>query len=273
MKKNQLGVLNSLSIALFICMGFASVMGIFVDSTYQREMPSLAAQGVGQDIINLFVGGPIMLVSLLFMNRGSKSASWIFAGAIFYYLYSYIIYTFGIHHNNLFLVYCATLALSSYIFIFWFHYHAGLDIKSWFSKAPPVKGTAVFLLAIAAMFYVIWLVDIVPPLLKGEAPLSVQKNNYAPNPIHAIDLSFALPGMIITSILLFKKHKLGYLIAPILLVFIVILAIALIAMMVMIKARGLSDDVSVAYIFSVLAVIGCLVLVLFLRRLKRNPLT
>ena len=271
MKKNQLRVLNSLSLALLICMGFASGMGIFVDSTYQRELPSLAAQGVGQDIVNLFVGGPILLVSLLLMNRGSRAASWIFAGVVFYYLYSYIIYTFGIHHNNLFLIYCATLALSTYIFIFWAHFNAGLNIKNWFSKAPPVKGTALFLLAIAAMFYVIWLKDIVPPLLKGEAPAFVVENNYAPNPIHAIDLSFALPGIIITCILLFKDHKLGYLIAPIFLVFIVVLAIALIAMMVMVKARGLSDDASIAYIFSVLAVIGSLVLFLFLRRLKRNP--
>jgi len=271
MKKNQLRVLNSLSIALLICMGFASAMGIFVDSTYQRELPSLAAQGVGQDIINLFVGAPILLVSLFFMNRGSKSASWIFAGMVFYYLYSYIIYTFGIHHNSLFLVYCATLALSTYIFIFWIHYNGGLDIKSWFSQAPPAKGIGLFLLAIAGMFYMIWLKDIVPPLLKGEAPLFVQENNYSPNPIHAIDLSFALPGMIITSILLFKKHKLGYLITPVFLVFIVVLAIALIAMMVMVYARGLADDASIAYIFLVLAVIGSLVLLLFLRRLKRNP--
>jgi hypothetical protein len=252
-------------------MGFASGMGIMMESTYFRELPSLAAQGVGQDIINLFVGGPVMMGALYYMNRGSKSASWIFAGVVFYYLYSYIIYTFGIHHNDLFLVYCATLALSSYIFIFWVHYNAGLDIKNWFSKAPPLKGTAIFLLAITAMFYVIWLKDIVPPLFKGEAPVFVQENNYSPNPVHAIDLSFALPGMIITSVLLFRKHKLGYLIAPVLLVFIVVLAIALIAMMVMIKARGLSDDASIAYIFSVMAVIGSLVLLLFLRRLKRNP--
>lgn len=270
MSKKQLKILNWLSVLLLLCMGFASWMGIFNESTYQRELPSLAAQGIGQDIINLFFGGPVLLVSLIFMNRGSKVASWIFAGVVFYYLYSYIIYTFGIHHNMLFLVYCATLALSSYIFIFWIHFNMGLDIGSWFSTTPPVKGTAVFLLAIAAMFYVIWLKDIVPPLLKGEAPLFVIENNYTPNPIHAIDLSFALPGLIITSILLLKKKNLGYLITPVLIVFIVILALALIAMMVMVNARGLSEDASLAYIFSVLAVIGALVLLLFLRPLKEN---
>lgn len=270
MKKNQLKILNLLTIPLFLCMGFASGMGLFIDSTYKRELPSMAAQGAGQDLINLFVGGPVMLLALFYMNRGSKTASWIFAGVVFYYLYSYIIYTFGIHHNNLFLVYCATLALSTYIFIFWIYYNSGLNIKSWFSQAPPAKGIGLFLLAITGMFYMIWLKDIVPPLLKGEVPLFVQENNYTPNPIHAIDLSFALPGMIITSILLFKKHKLGYLIAPVFLVFIVVLAMALIAIMVMVKARGLSDDASIVYIFSVLAVIGSLVLFLFLRRLKEN---
>jgi hypothetical protein len=267
MNKSQLKILNILSIPLLLCMGFASWMGISNEAMYQRELPSIAAQGVGQDVVNLFVGGPILLVSLIFMNRGSKTASWIFGGMVFYYFYSYIIYTFGIRHNNLFLVYCTTLALSTYMFIFWVHFNSGLDIKSWFTKVPPGKATAIFILAIAAMFYLIWLKDIVPPLLKGEAPEFVVENNYAPNPIHAIDLSFALPGLIITSILLLKNHKLGYLLTPVVLVFIIILTIALIGMMVFVKLRGLSDDMSLVYIFAVLALIGGSVLMLFLRRL------
>jgi len=218
-------------------------------------------------VVNLFVGGPILLLALLYMNRGSKTASWIFAGMVFYYLYSYIIYSFGIRHNVLFLVYCSTLALSTYIFIFWVHFNSGLDITSWFSKAPPGRATAIFIFAIAAMFYMIWLKDIVPPLLKGEAPAFVIENNYAPNPIHAIDLSFALPGLIITAILLLKNHKLGYLLIPVVLVFIIILAIALLGMMVMVQKRGLSDDMSLVYIFAILALIGGTVLLLFLRRL------
>lgn len=268
MNKKQLKTLNLLSIPLLLCMGFASGMGIFNDSIYIRELPSLAAQGVGQDMVNLFVGGPLLILALIFMNRGSKIASWIFAGMVFYYLYSYIIYTFGIRHNNLFLVYCATLALSTYTFIFWTYYHSGIDIKSWFQKAPPARGTGIFLLLIAAMFYVIWLKDIIPPLLEGEAPAFVRENNYAPNPIHAIDLSFALPGLVISSILLLRNHKMGYLLAPVFLVFIVILALALIAMMIMVRARGISEDAGVAYVFAVLALIGSLVLWGFLRRLR-----
>jgi hypothetical protein len=267
MTKAQLKTLNILSIPLLLCMGFASWMGIFNEQMYQRELPSMAAQGAGQDVVNLFVGGPVLLLALIFMNRGSKTASWVFAGMVFYYLYSYVIYTFGIRHNVLFLVYCATLALSTYLFIFWVYYNSCLDIHSWFSKAPPGKATALFVLAIAALFYLIWLKDIVPPLLKGEAPEFVIENNYAPNPIHAIDLSFALPGLIVCAILLLKKHKLGYLLVPVVLVFIIILTLALIGMMVMVQRRGLSDDMNLVYIFALLAVIGGTVLLMFLRRL------
>jgi hypothetical protein len=267
MTKAQLRILNFLSILLLLFMGFASWMGIFNEQMYQRELPSMAAQGAGQDVVNLFVGGPVLLLALIFMNRGSKTASWVFAGMVFYYLYSYVIYTFGIRHNVLFLVYCATLALSTYLFIFWVYFNSGLDTHSWFSKAPPGKATALFVLAIAALFYLIWLKDIVPPLLKGEAPEFVIQNNYAPNPIHAIDLSFALPGLIVCAILLLKKHKLGYLLVPVVLVFIIILTLALIGMMVMVQRRGLSDDMSLVYIFALLAVIGGTVLLMFLRRL------
>jgi len=267
MNKSQLKTLNILSVPLLLGMGFASWMGIFNEDTYQRELPSMAAQGMGQDVVNLFVAGPLLLLALIFMNRGSKAASWIFAGTVFYYLYSYIINTFGIRHNNLFLVYCFTLALSTYTFVFWAYYNSGSDLKSWFVKAPPARATSIFILAIAAMFYLIWLKDIVPPLLKGEAPEFVVRNNYAPNPVHAIDLSFALPGLIVTAILLLKEHKLGYLLAPVLLVFIIVLTMALIGMMVMVQLKGLTDDMSLVVIFLVLALLGGAVLYLFLRRL------
>ena len=73
--------------------------------------------------------------------------------------------------------------------------------------------------------------------------------------------------MIVCAILLLKKHKLGYLLVPVVLVFIIILTLALIGMMVMVQRRGLSDDMSLVYIFALLALIGGTVLLLFLRRL------
>ncbi|MCK5453865.1 MAG: hypothetical protein KAJ16_05860, partial [Calditrichia bacterium] len=56
--------------------------------------------------------------------------------------------------------------------------------------------------------------------------------------------------------------------APISLVFIIILAIALIAMVLVLQARDITDDISIAGIFVILAIISSIFLFLFLRNIK-----
>lgn len=129
-----------------------------------------------------------------------------------------------------------------------------------------------FLLFIAVMFYLLWFKDIIPAIVNNSVPESVSNYNLLVNPVHVIDIAFALPGLIITAILLLKKHHLGYILAPISLVFIINLAIALTGMVIMVKVRGISDDTSVAAIFIILAVISFVFLIFFLRRLKTKKI-
>ena len=118
------------------------------------------------------------------------------------------------------------------------------------------------------MFYMLWLKDIVPAILHNSVPSEVGENNLQVNPVHVLDISIALPGFIITAILLIKKHKLGFILTPIILVFIIILAIALIGMVIMLKIKGLSDDISVSIIFSLLAIISSIFLIKFFKASK-----
>lgn len=87
------------------------------------------------------------------------------------------------------------------------------------------------------------------------------------NPVHVLDLSIALPGLALTTVLLMKKRRLGYILAPVLLVFVIILTIALAGMVMMTKARGITEDISIAVIFIVLAVISIVFLYLFLKNI------
>ena len=64
-----------------------------------------------------------------------------------------------------------------------------------------------------------------------------------------------------------KKRRLGYVLAPVLLVFVIILAITLAGMVMMTKARGIMEDMSIAVIFLVLAVISMVFLYLFLKNI------
>jgi len=269
-ESNQMKILVVLSIALAAVVAVASYFGIFVSGTYERETASLAAQGVGQDIVNLFLAVPLLILSLIFMLRKCRFAFFIYGGTVFYILYSYVIYSLGIHFNSLFLLYCIILGLSIYSFILLAHELSTRDIKEWFNNKVPVRADGFYLLFVSLMFYFLWLKEIIPAVLNNTIPKSVSDYKLLVNPVHVIDIAFVLPGLIIIAVMLMKKNRYGYILTPIALVFVIILAVALAAMVVMEKVRELSDEGSVAVIFVVLAVISALFLFLFLKNLIKR---
>jgi hypothetical protein len=141
------------------------------------------------------------------------------------------------------------------------------DVTDWFKPKVPVRTTGIYLLFVSVMFYFLWLKEIIPSVLDNNVPKSVSDYNLLVNPVHVIDIAFALPGLIITAVLLMKKNRYGYIFTPISLGFVILMAIALIAMVLMVKIRDLSDEGSVAVIFVVLAVISAVFLALFLKNL------
>ncbi len=268
MSANQLRLITILTLIMLVFLAVASIFGAFVDITYARETPSMAAQGMGQDIVDLFLVVPAVIISLILMRRNKRIATLIFGGLVFYVLYSFIIYSMGVHFNLMFLVYCFTLGTASYVFIFYFYTLSRINVKDWFNERTPNQGLAIFFIVVAAMFYMLWLRDVLPAILNNTIPETVSDYDLLVNPVHVIDISFALPGLIITAVLLLKKHNVGYILAPVALVFIIILTIALAAMVIMTSIKGISEDVSIAVIFIILSVISIAFLWAFLRKIK-----
>jgi len=268
MSTSQIKLITILTIIMLIFLATASIFGIFVDITYARETASMAAQGIGQDIVDLFLVVPAVVITLVLMRRNKRIATLLFGGLIFYVLYSFIIYSLGVHFNLMFLVYCFTLGTASFVFIFYFYLLSRVNVKDWFNEKTPNHGLAILFIIVAAMFYMLWLKDLIPAIINNEVPESVTDYNLLVNPVHVIDLSFALPGLIITSLLLLNKHNLGYLLAPIALVFIIILTIALAAMVIMTRIKGISEDATIAIIFIILSFVSIGFLWSFLRNIK-----
>ena len=126
---------------------------------------------------------------------------------------------------------------------------------------------------VAAVFYVLWLKSIVPATIHNDVPRDVSDYDLLVNPVHVIDMVFALPCLIIGAVLIRRKQGLGYIIASIALVFMVLLTIALAAMVIMLVLRDISEDFTVAIVFGVLALSSTLMAVLLFRPLKVKPLT
>ena len=268
MQLKQIKIITILTIILSISLAIVSYFGAFVSSTYSRDSISMGVQGMGQDIVDLFIVVPLLILSLVFVRKGKINSYFIFSGILFYVLYSFFIYSFGVHFNNLFLLYCLTLGTSLYTFIIMIVQLSKIDIQNNITSKAPLKAIGIFFIIIAAMFYMLWLKDIVPAILHNSVPSEVGENSLQVNPVHVLDISIALPGLIITAVLLLKKQKLGFIFTPVFLVFIIILAIALIGMVLMLKLKGLNDDISISVIFSLLAIISSIFLIKFFKSIK-----
>jgi len=266
-KKTDVMILM-LSLPLAILTAIVSYAGVFIESTYARENALYAAQGIGQDIINLFIVVPILLITAFFAWRKSKLGLLIWSGTIFYLAYSYTIYSFGLHFNNLFLAYCTILGLSFYSLIYFVIISLKEDVSEWFETKVSTKSTGIFLIVIAVLFYFIWLSEIIPAILINATPKSIIESGLQINPVHVLDIAICLPALIITGIALIKKKDIGLLLAPTMMIFCIFMAIAIAAMVLVMKAKGLEANLNLTIVFGLITFVSTIFMFLYLRRLK-----
>ncbi len=257
-----------LTLPLAILVAIAGSAGLFIENTYSRETPSYAAQGIGQDAVNVFIIVPVLLLSAFLAYRRSRAGLFIWSGTLFYIAYAFTIYAFALHFNRFFIIYCMSLGLSLYSFLYFMYRSMNEDVIGWFDKNIPIKSVSIFLFIIAFLFYGIWLSEIIPAIVSHSTPASVIESGLLINPVHVIDLSICLPALIITGILLLGKNKIGYLLVPALLSFCVFMAIAVIGMVIVMKMKELNVELQLPIVFGILTAVSVLFLVRYLKRLK-----
>lgn len=217
----------------------ASAAGAF-GSAYSRETVSWAAQGVGQDFANLFIVVPLLLAAGFFAAAGSFRALLVWLGLLLYVVYSYVLYAFYVHFNALFLVYVATLGLSFYalagslLTIDW------PRVTSAFARETHARGMGFLLMLVGVLFAMLWLSEIVPALARGVPPPAAADVGLPVNPIHVLDLAFALPAVIVTAVLVWRRNAFGLLFAVPCAAFLMTMGIAILAMAWTMRARGVA---------------------------------
>ena len=77
-----------------------------------------------------------------------------------------------------------------------------------------------------------------PSLLAGKTPQSLLDMAIPTNPVHILDLSFFLPAVLITAVLLIRRRPLGYTLAPAFLVFLILTGIPILITPVVQARRG-----------------------------------
>jgi hypothetical protein len=257
--------------ALVLLLASMSVVGIFNPGIYALETENWTAQAVGQDWVDLSFGVPWLALANFFARRGSRRARLLLAGGLLNTAYVFVIYAFAMHFNAMFPVYVAGLGISLVSLAACVHELATEDVQAWFRDGAPRLGPGILLVSVGACFTLLWLAEIVPAMARGATPASVLTAGLLTNPVHVLDLSLILPAHIAAGVFLMRRRPLGYLLAPIVLGFGVLMAASIGGMMVVMVALGVAVNFGVAVAMFGLSAVSAGFLISMLRALRVDP--
>jgi len=199
---------------------FTSIRGdivqIYGEGLYAHDSVSMAAQARAQDGVTLFLGVPLLILSLFLTVKGLIKGRLMLAGTLGYFLYTYASYCFLAMYNSMFLVYVAAFSTSFYAFILILISFDTRKLADYFKETFPVKSIGAFIWFIGFVVAMMWLGQIINPLVKGVTPEIL--GHYTTLTIQAMDLAVLVPLSGITGFMVIHKQPFGYLLASIVII-------------------------------------------------------
>lgn len=253
-----------LDFVLSISIATTACIGLLQPDFYNLETPNWQTQTTGQDLVNLLLIVPCLLIASWLTLKRNSWAIMIKPGILLYITYTFTIYCFEIHFNSLFLLYCLILGLSFYRLVFFISSNSNkIEING--SKTIATKITAFYFLIIAISFYALWLSEIIQASIEGKLPKSLINTGLFTNAVQVMDLALLLPCLIIAGILLLKQSYIGYLITPALLTFFVLMNITIASLTFIMYLNKIESNLSVAVLMGLLDVFSLALLIWFLK--------
>lgn len=258
-----------LSVLAAVLAAVGSVLGLWLSGRiYGQETSELVIAALAQDLVNLFLVAPLMVILAVGARRGSFSSGLCLIGFLAFTVYNYAIYAFSIHFGPLFLIWVAVLGLATFAL-------AGSLVSL---NVPGVEnrlgGATVrlpgwFLIVVAVLFALLWLSEIVSDLLNVRGSTSATGWDVPTNPVHVLDLAFFLPAVCAVGVLLLRHHRIGYITGPGSLVWLVLTSLPILVSPFVAQARGEAPGWSVIVPIGTLAVATSTVLWRLLRTVEQ----
>jgi hypothetical protein len=233
--KTELGYKLSTGVAVITIL--ISLLDIFHAPIFIRETTSTKAQVIGQDIVNLLIGVPATLYALYLSKKGSLKARTALIGVMAFFAYTFLSYNILFKLNDGFLLYTAGFGLSLYATLLNI---AALDMNELRIEASPYvrKWTPVLMGFILLVVIVLWTPDIVYYYTTGLLPARIIADDVHTLAIHFQDLSIVVPLSLMTAWLIRNDKKMGYVLAPIILVKALSIGLAVLGMIVVMFFLG-----------------------------------
>jgi hypothetical protein len=197
---------EGLSAVIVILMVGASTAGLVVDDL-DPDGPWAREALRGGDLTTLLLAAPILLLSLVFVRRGSGRAQVVWLGALAYSVYNYAYFAFGARFNDVFLLHVALLALSIWATAFAV---AGIDVGTVvrsLNRTRSARWVGAFLALVGAILGGLWIVLSIRFALTGELMADIPRRGI--HLVFAIDLALLVPTLVVAGILCWRRSRLG----------------------------------------------------------------
>jgi hypothetical protein len=221
---------------------------------YRYDTVLSSSQEVGQDIVTLIIGIPLLITGIVLSRKGTLRGQLLLTGALGYFLYTYGAMCFLTAFNPLFLVYVALFSLSLFGFILAMMNLNVDEVARHIAEGFPRRAISIYFIVIAVFLSLAWLRVVAVPSLTWTPPYGLE--SAITLVIQAIDLGVIVPVSFITARLLSKKSGWGYVLASVLLIKIIMMGAALIAMIISQLMAGVEIDPVVSVIFVLISASG-----------------
>ncbi len=255
-----------LSTALLFAVAVTTGLSLAVPSLF-HDTAMTVGNLRGTCLVLLVVAAPALAWSMWATSGGSVCAPVVWLGATVYIAYNGVLLCFSAVFNRLFLLDVAVLGLAAWTLV------ALLPAVHVRSVLPPrtLRWIGGYLAAVAVLFGLLWLRDIVPALLDGGTPASLAGLAMITNPVEVLDLTFSVPAALLAAALLWRGRPAGLPLSGLLLVMFAIETTSVAVDQVFGHLADPAAPLAAVPIMAALTLLGLWPLTVFLRGL-RSPL-
>jgi hypothetical protein len=187
----------------------ASIGGIFIEGLY-HDNSDIRGGWFVNDLITIPMS-ILLIVTWLMQKRGDERPMLVWMGSMLYMFYNYAFYLFGAKFNAFFLIYTALFSFSLFSIIIGLlniNIHAIHESVAFRKRQRLIS---VFLFLLAVPLFILEVKQCLTFIFSSKSP-------EAPTLIFALDLSTVVPITILASVLLWKNHPWGNVLATMMLV-------------------------------------------------------
>lgn len=236
---------------------------------YRYDPACYVREGIIWDVINLFIGVPLLAIAIYLSQRNSLRGRLFLGGLLFYFCYVYAMAMTGNSFNPLFLVYVLIVALTSVAFFINLN---SIDVKhlpDQMSARFPRRLFIGFTFVVSAVLIILWVGRIIPIMVNDRFPPEIAGLNTLPS--QAFDLGMVVPVMLSSGVFLWRRSPWGYLLAGVSITHGLMMCITLPAFIVVPLIQDGKTNLVEAIPFSVVSLFGLHLVAQFYRNVLADP--